>query len=762
MLQEERQRVLTTFEECQEAGHTKQLLTTPLQVTIVLLIIKDKGQAPSQREALFNKYWETILSREKAKAKDIIKTEEGLLFNLHAYLAYLLHRRAAKKNVRSLLPKDEFLREVRRFLRSSDRRSTDEIITQRAEQLVTEASNRLVLLVEPLPGLFGLELRSFQEFFAAAHLAQSAKDTEQRFARLKAIAKPDHWRNVALFFVGRIMRNNVGEAANVLEVVCRPLDRDFGDHYLKPGAWLSLDIGADRAMASNRDLQYNTLEYGLTVLEGSLSDDQKETLERIVSSLSSEDKEDIVRTILSEKIRRLQLPYLRNALWLYSEIFRDDEGLREGLERCLASRRPTDRQFALAVAHKVAASPSWLSKMFAKYAQLREEFLSDFTDYIEDSDVRYLAAVLEGVGLTRAEAERILSEVDWLDFGKTIADGFSLEDLETPSMQIAALSNLAHLLLSFTPWHRFRWGRYHSDKDSEAAKRILQSLLKNIDAALSRKDVLPSLRGLLWVAKVVASSPTSQTISEFLAQIPQINMPMRFWNMFLGTERFLLKHAVKLIVSGKEVPQALLDCLEAEKEASLTKRLVEAIRHDTESLPKDRGILVETAIYLGDAEEIARCYPSLAKITNPLGIIGASLVQDIITTFTHPGSWTKTDIEHCLDVLQRSSNETGTVERLHWIVDGRWPDDKVLWARALGFLIRIIEQDRELTPAELLAIAALFLKIGCHSDEAWEKAPAVLKRLSLISPAFKRMHRLVDLEEKSLKRLSKISRFLTS
>jgi hypothetical protein len=35
----------------------------------------------------------------------------------------------------------------------------------------------LVLIVAPQPGLFGFELRSFQEFFAAVHLARSSSLT---------------------------------------------------------------------------------------------------------------------------------------------------------------------------------------------------------------------------------------------------------------------------------------------------------------------------------------------------------------------------------------------------------------------------------------------------------------------------------------------------------------------------------------------------------------------------------------------------------
>jgi hypothetical protein len=78
---------------------------------------------------------------------------------------------------------------------------------EESQHLVEDPLFPLWLLVEPEPGLFGFELRSLQEFFAAAYLAQTARDTQQRFDRLKAIAHSEHWRNVSMFFAGRIVRN---------------------------------------------------------------------------------------------------------------------------------------------------------------------------------------------------------------------------------------------------------------------------------------------------------------------------------------------------------------------------------------------------------------------------------------------------------------------------------------------------------------------------------------------------------------------------
>src|SRR6185369_5933382 len=131
---------------------------------------------PSQREALFNEYWSTIFRREKSKDKGIIQSDEPILFNLHSYLGYVLHVRAEGQEVQSLLPEAKFKKAVRDFLRRNDRYSPDEAVEQKVGQLVGEARDRLVMIVEPKPGLFGFELRSIQEFFAAVHLVQTASE----------------------------------------------------------------------------------------------------------------------------------------------------------------------------------------------------------------------------------------------------------------------------------------------------------------------------------------------------------------------------------------------------------------------------------------------------------------------------------------------------------------------------------------------------------------------------------------------------------
>ena len=336
-------------------------MTTPLQVTIVLLIIKDGGRPPAQREALFHDYWGTFFRREKAKAKGVIRTEELLLFDLQAYLGYLLQRRAATENVRSLLPANEFEGAMHSFLRKKDSRSPEDFIRLRAAQMVNEARDRLYFLVEPEPGLFGFELRSLQEFFAAAYLAQTARDTRQRFERLKAIACSEHWRNVALFFAGRIVRNFSGEAANILELVCRPIDRNLPDRHLKRGAWLALDVAADGAFAANRDLQYGAVEYALTVIETGIARGNQERLKAALRRLSPDDRRDILRPLLEQKLTFLPLSCLATGLDAYGQCVGADQTFQQGLETLLSSTQPEYVRSALNLGFQYHADPSWLA-----------------------------------------------------------------------------------------------------------------------------------------------------------------------------------------------------------------------------------------------------------------------------------------------------------------------------------------------------------------------------------------------------------------
>ncbi len=314
------ERLRSSIDECLADPQISLLTNTPLQVTILLLIISGGGTPPRQREALFNEYLDIIFRRETAKGKNIISSEKEKLVGLHKYVGYLLHQRTTvAQEAGSELNREEYERTVGDYLRFCDPFTPP--ATRQAEiyGLTREAGERLVLIVEKRQDTFGFELRSIQEFFAACHLADTSADTIQRYKRFDAIAKLDHWRNVALFFAGRVGRNYSGESANIIEA-CRNLNRDSIGSHIKAGSLLALELAADRAFNHNRRQQKNLLEIGCDIISKSLSRRRREGIQGLFDRLPKEDVEDLLLSVLDQRIDLLsaehltQVPYILDRL----------------------------------------------------------------------------------------------------------------------------------------------------------------------------------------------------------------------------------------------------------------------------------------------------------------------------------------------------------------------------------------------------------------------------------------------------------------
>ena len=200
-----------------------------------------------------------------------------------------------------MLPRPAYDDVVLTFLRLHDPYSPEPEVRAAWKAITRDAGERLVLIVESPADIFGFELRSIQEFFAACYFSDTAQNTGQRYERFDAIARLPHWRNVALFFAGRVGRNNPGEAANVVEV-CRQVDRVGVDIFVRRGAELALELAADRALEPNRVLQRSLLEHGMGIFNSKLSPRTRSSLIDVVRRLPPEDIRDHVLPVLNDRL----------------------------------------------------------------------------------------------------------------------------------------------------------------------------------------------------------------------------------------------------------------------------------------------------------------------------------------------------------------------------------------------------------------------------------------------------------------------------
>lgn len=367
------------IEGCLSDPHVGLLMKTPLQVTILVLIISAGGTPPRQREALFNEYLEVIYKREQGKGSEILSTDKELLIGLHKFVGYELHERATHAAATdTTLTRSGYRDLVSSFLSWNDPYSDRSKRDRQLDQITVEAGERLVLIVESISGRYGFELRSIQEFFAACHMVDTASSTEQRYARFESVVRLPHWKNVALFAAGRVGRNFQGEASNIVEV-CRTVDREGIDIYLRRGSWMALSIAFDRALLPNRRLQHSLLEVALELLEGELSQRQIVSLSETLREMPREDKADHIEPILKHKLDILAPERLRSAVKVMADVMPKNVAVLPAVGRMLSS--PSTAEAGLAEALNIAINLRSADKYVKRALALlsREQIVSAFS-----------------------------------------------------------------------------------------------------------------------------------------------------------------------------------------------------------------------------------------------------------------------------------------------------------------------------------------------------------------------------------------------
>jgi hypothetical protein len=765
LVEEEQRRVLDTLEECLQEDHTRSLLTTPLQVTIVLLIIKDGGRPPAQREALFHEYWGTIFRREKAKAKGVIRTEESLLFDLHAYLGYVLHRRAAGENVRSLLPAAEFEHVVHNFLRGRDSRSPDDTVRQQAAQMAAEARDRLFLLVAPEPGFFGFELRSLQEFFAAAYLAQTARDTQQRFERLKAIARSEHWRNVSLFFAGRIVRNFGGEAANILELVCRPIDRNPPDCYLRRGAWLACDIAADGAFVANRDLQFNAVEYALTVLDTIFIRKDKEHLQAALRRLAPEDRRDIFGPLLEQKLAALPSSCLVIALDAYGQFVGKDESFLQGLETLLASGRPECMRSALSLGFQHQAEPRWVAAQLERHWPAWGEKDGIFNlRHWWSQDPRYAETVLLAWFPSEARIRHLLSNLlpmrwylgpsrsrpslDWsLRYGLPRSLSKLTDTPESPIDQMITTLHclrVLHMLVENSPpkhTEHIEVGNTGESiafvdlgklYDKQAALVSKGASRTQLEGLLARSDLMMPLRACLWGLYWVSHEPDAARVAAFMEElrtwIDNSTVAEGVWSFWLARPWLLLRLAVERQSKGDlEAIKRLQPYLNKAQEIAISEQVQAAVRNLAQRASSQEWAEFMLSLRMGEVNSL----PELTPLAERLEIPVADLVRMYIAYWSGRDrqKYSSTEIRRGFSAMEKALVQPQKRWPQFWpIMASKWPWDQETLTQGKHLLAVMIEN--VLQQSEAIGwLIGLFLKLLAADHTTLALAPSLLSTI---------------------------------
>lgn len=243
------ERYAKVAERLERAVHnpaTARLMHTPLQVTILTLLVDRIGTPPEERWALFNAYYKLIFERETERDIEsvaVLKTHSIDVDAIHRRVGLALQVESERSGgTDARLTVDQFSQIVDNYLEEEGNQQP--FRDSLKSQIIEAASNRLVFLVGLESGQVGFEIRSLQEFMAAEGLMEGPDAVVQD--RLKEVAASSHWRNVFLFAAGQCFSVR-RYLRDTIEAICVDLNEDANDSFRKlhVGSVLALDLLED-------------------------------------------------------------------------------------------------------------------------------------------------------------------------------------------------------------------------------------------------------------------------------------------------------------------------------------------------------------------------------------------------------------------------------------------------------------------------------------------------------------------------------------
>lgn len=288
----ERARLLQRMQKALANPTTAALMRNPLLVTIMAALVLHHGEPTDRRWTLFEEYYRALYRRETERgtfASATLREHSQVIDAIHMHVGMSLQARSERMDGVSALMPEEELRGI--LLARLQRRFSAEDAAQVAEEILRATEQRLVFLVQARKGMYGFELRSFQEFMAAWQVVSLAE--EKTTALLRALGPLDAWRNVVLFAIGHQFAHNAALADERSIGLCKALDEadDVVARLVRPGARLALAV-LDDAPYGRATVPREALLASVRTLAEVLTMRRSERLERVLGRprpLSDED-----------------------------------------------------------------------------------------------------------------------------------------------------------------------------------------------------------------------------------------------------------------------------------------------------------------------------------------------------------------------------------------------------------------------------------------------------------------------------------------
>ena len=244
-----RRRVLDRLLAATKTPATRQLMVSPLQVAILFTLVDVKGDVPTDRWNLFERYFNVLRDREEAKGGingELLRLHRSTVELVHQRAGFLLHVEAERSGrAQSFLTEEQFEEIVQTFLLEAGH--AEDRLAKLTRELGRLATDRLVLLSAKVEKRIAFDVRSLQEYMAGAMITSAADTLVEK--RLRMICGTAHWRHTFQIAASRCF-SDTGKRhlADSIIQICAELDAgtdDSADRLARSGAALATDLLAD-------------------------------------------------------------------------------------------------------------------------------------------------------------------------------------------------------------------------------------------------------------------------------------------------------------------------------------------------------------------------------------------------------------------------------------------------------------------------------------------------------------------------------------
>lgn len=250
--------------EALEDEVTSRLMKTPLQITIIAILVKSGGKPPHDRYSLFSQYYDTIVKREKQK--NVVATlndNTGWLEDLHYLIGHRLQRESEKaENASAEISTDELRKLISDYIEEKRDDYYEAETEEKENAFLMTITQRICFLNENKEGLYSFTIRSMQEYFAGTDLVKDKSD-EDAICNIERIAYKPYWRNALLFALGyiesarRSIEPKIGLLCERMNGKDNILQEDYtSDNLCLFGSWLAVDILAEDIFRGKPQYKY--------------------------------------------------------------------------------------------------------------------------------------------------------------------------------------------------------------------------------------------------------------------------------------------------------------------------------------------------------------------------------------------------------------------------------------------------------------------------------------------------------------------------